>query len=40
MPVATLTTAWEDFEVPAHGRGGQVTVNPIASAWRPASTAG
>ncbi|MFB6603549.1 recombinase family protein [Streptomyces noursei] len=27
MPAATLTTAWEDFEVPAHARGGQVTLN-------------
>ncbi|MFF0628027.1 recombinase family protein [Streptomyces sp. NPDC004296] len=25
MPAATLTTVWEDFEVPAHARGGQVT---------------
>ncbi|MFJ9614072.1 recombinase family protein [Streptomyces noursei] len=27
MPATTLATAWEDFEVPAHARGGQVTLN-------------
>ncbi|WP_158541758.1 hypothetical protein [Streptomyces sp. MOE7] len=26
MPTAA-TTVWEDFEVPAHARGGQVTLN-------------
>ncbi|MFI7102107.1 hypothetical protein ACIBK8_22440 [Streptomyces sp. NPDC050161] len=27
MPATALPTAWEDFEVPAHARGGQVTLN-------------
>ncbi|MGD3108897.1 recombinase family protein [Streptomyces sp. YGL11-2] len=27
MPPAALATVWEDFEVPAHARGGQVTLN-------------
>ncbi len=27
VPATALATAWEDFEVPAHTRGGQVTLN-------------